>query len=207
MSNSDSERWMLESIEIDRMTDVPINDEPKNTFLPPVPKDASSIRKSGNLGASIPRDASSIRKNGELGASIRKSGELGASNIPKDASSSIRKSGNLGASMRKSGNLGASIKKSGNLGASFRTTANAINALRNSGVLAPKAPRPRPMVERTASSAARGLKSLRFLDRTVTGKEMDAWRPIERRFNQFAVNGRLSREKFGICVGEYRYIN
>lgn len=52
-----------------------------------------------------------------------------------------------------------------------------------------------------SSTAKRGLKSLRFLDRTVTGKENDAWRSVEKRFNQFALHGRLYREKFGICVG------
>lgn len=58
-----------------------------------------------------------------------------------------------------------------------------------------------PVMERTASTAARGLKSLRFLDRTVTGKEHDAWRSIERRFFQFSVNEKLPREKFGVCMG------
>lgn len=53
-------------------------------------------------------------------------------------------------------------------------------------------------MERTAS---RGLMSLRFLDRTLTGKEENAWREIEMRFNQFAINGKLSKEKFGICIG------
>ncbi|GMI94670.1 Respiratory burst oxidase homolog H [Hibiscus trionum] len=56
-------------------------------------------------------------------------------------------------------------------------------------------------VERTASTAARGLQSLRFLDRSVTGKEGDAWKSTERRFNQFAVQGLLYRDKFGACVG------
>ena len=58
-----------------------------------------------------------------------------------------------------------------------------------------------PKMGRTTSSAAKGLNSLRFLDRTVTGKEGDAWRAIERRFNQFSVDGKLPRDKFGICVG------
>lgn len=58
-----------------------------------------------------------------------------------------------------------------------------------------------PKMGRTTSSAAKGLNSLRFLDRTVTGKETDAWRAIERRFHQFAVDGKLPRDKFGICVG------
>ncbi|KAI3742391.1 hypothetical protein L1987_60071 [Smallanthus sonchifolius] len=58
-----------------------------------------------------------------------------------------------------------------------------------------------PQMGRTTSSAAKGLNSLRFLDRTVTGKEGDAWRAIERRFNQFSVEGKLPRDKFGICVG------
>ncbi|KAI4388960.1 hypothetical protein MLD38_001242 [Melastoma candidum] len=56
----------------------------------------------------------------------------------------------------------------------------------------------RPALERTAS---RGLGSLRFLERTVTGKEDDAWRSVERRFDRLAVGARLPRDKFGACIG------
>ncbi|KAK4777720.1 hypothetical protein SAY87_017907 [Trapa incisa] len=55
-----------------------------------------------------------------------------------------------------------------------------------------------PNIDRTAS---RGLMSLRFLDRTRTGKEGDAWVTIERRFNQLSVNDKLSRDRFGACIG------
>lgn len=58
-----------------------------------------------------------------------------------------------------------------------------------------------PKMGRTTSTAAKGLNSLRFLDRTVTGKEGDAWRLVEKRFNQFAVGGMLPKDKFGICLG------
>lgn len=58
-----------------------------------------------------------------------------------------------------------------------------------------------PRMERMPSGATRGLKSLRFLDRTTTGKEADAWKSIEKRFDQHAVDGRLSRDKFGTCIG------
>ncbi|GLJ40328.1 hypothetical protein SUGI_0829120 [Cryptomeria japonica] len=44
----------------------------------------------------------------------------------------------------------------------------------------------------------RGLKSLRFLDRSA---EKDAWKTVERRFDQIAVEGRLSRQNFGSCIG------
>ncbi|GFP80331.1 putative respiratory burst oxidase homolog protein h [Phtheirospermum japonicum] len=54
---------------------------------------------------------------------------------------------------------------------------------------------------RLESSVTRGLKSLRFLDRTMTGKEEDAWRAIEKRFNQNAVDGKLFKDKFGVCIG------
>lgn len=60
-----------------------------------------------------------------------------------------------------------------------------------------------PRMGRMASGAARGLKSLRFLDRTITGKETDAWKSIERRFKQHAVDGRLSRDKFATCIGKF----
>lgn len=61
---------------------------------------------------------------------------------------------------------------------------------------------PSPMT----SGATRGLKSLRFLDRTITGKEDDAWRSIEKRFNQHAVDGRISKDKFAACIGRLQYI-
>lgn len=56
-------------------------------------------------------------------------------------------------------------------------------------------------ISRQESGVARGLKSLRFLDRTVTGKEGDAWKAIERRFHQAAVEGRIFRDNFGACIG------
>nr|XP_027107747.1 putative respiratory burst oxidase homolog protein H [Coffea arabica] len=58
-----------------------------------------------------------------------------------------------------------------------------------------------PILTRTQSGAARGLNGLRFLDRINTGKEMDAWKAIERRFYQNGVNGRIFRDKFGVCIG------
>ncbi|KAI3742390.1 hypothetical protein L1987_60070 [Smallanthus sonchifolius] len=58
-----------------------------------------------------------------------------------------------------------------------------------------------PRMERQRSGAARGLDGLRFLDRVMTGKEEDAWMAIEKRFQRFSADGKLPREKFGICVG------
>ncbi|KAK9055413.1 hypothetical protein SSX86_026496 [Deinandra increscens subsp. villosa] len=58
-----------------------------------------------------------------------------------------------------------------------------------------------PMLERQRSSATRGLDGLRFLDKVITGKEVDAWMAIEKRFQRFSTDGKLPREKFGICVG------
>ncbi|XP_024019133.1 putative respiratory burst oxidase homolog protein H [Morus notabilis] len=58
-----------------------------------------------------------------------------------------------------------------------------------------------PKMGRMTSGVSKGLKSLRFLDRTVTGKEADAWKSIEKRFYQHALDGRLARDKFGVCIG------
>ncbi|KAL0436845.1 UNVERIFIED_CONTAM: putative respiratory burst oxidaseprotein H [Sesamum radiatum] len=58
-----------------------------------------------------------------------------------------------------------------------------------------------PKIGRMMSGASRGLMGLRFLDRTTTGKEEDAWRTIEKRFNQNVVDGRLFKDKFGVCIG------
>ncbi|KAL3620641.1 hypothetical protein CASFOL_035553 [Castilleja foliolosa] len=60
---------------------------------------------------------------------------------------------------------------------------------------------PPPRMGRLESGVTRGLKSLRFLDRTITGKEEDAWRAIEKRFNHNAVDGKLFKDKFGVCIG------
>jgi len=60
---------------------------------------------------------------------------------------------------------------------------------------------PQPKMGRLQSSAARGLKGLRFLDGAV-GKEGDSWKPIEKRFNQNAAQGRLARDKFGAVIGK-----
>ncbi|OWM89353.1 hypothetical protein CDL15_Pgr024101 [Punica granatum] len=60
------------------------------------------------------------------------------------------------------------------------------------------APHLGPKMDRTAS---RGLMGLRFLDRARTGKEDEAWRTIEMRYNQLAGNGKLPRDKFGACIG------
>jgi Respiratory burst NADPH oxidase len=53
---------------------------------------------------------------------------------------------------------------------------------------------------RIQSSAQQGLKGLRFLDKTTNGK--DGWKPVEKRFDDMAVHGRLAKENFGKCIGE-----
>ncbi|KAI3461481.1 hypothetical protein Pfo_018144 [Paulownia fortunei] len=58
-----------------------------------------------------------------------------------------------------------------------------------------------PRMGRMESSVTKGLMSLRFLDRTTTGKEEDAWKAIEKRFNQNVVDGKLFKDKFGVCIG------
>lgn len=58
-----------------------------------------------------------------------------------------------------------------------------------------------PKMGRMTSGVSKGIKSLRFLDRTVTGKEADAWKSIEKRFYQHALDERLARDKFGVCIG------
>lgn len=64
-----------------------------------------------------------------------------------------------------------------------------------------------PKIGRTVSGASRGLMSLRFLDRTTTGKEEDAWKAIEKRFNQNVVDGRLFKDKFGVCIGIFFFLD
>ncbi|XP_021716253.1 putative respiratory burst oxidase homolog protein H [Chenopodium quinoa] len=57
-----------------------------------------------------------------------------------------------------------------------------------------------PKMGRMRSTAARGLQSLRFLD-GATGKDGDAWKPVEKRFKTNAVNGRVPRDKFSAVIG------
>lgn len=60
-----------------------------------------------------------------------------------------------------------------------------------------------PGFGRSTSGAARGLNSLWFLDKKiVAGKEEDAWKSVQKRFNQHAVDGRLYKENFGVCIGK-----
>lgn len=59
-----------------------------------------------------------------------------------------------------------------------------------------------PRIERSHSGAHKGINSLRFLDKAMAGKEADAWKSIEKRFYQNSKDGRLSRDKFGFCIGK-----
>ncbi|KAH7656820.1 NAD(P)H oxidase (H(2)O(2)-forming) protein [Dioscorea alata] len=52
-------------------------------------------------------------------------------------------------------------------------------------------------IKRLRSSAELGLKGLRFLDKNSGS----GWKAVERRFEQFSVDGRLPRENFGRCIG------
>lgn len=47
----------------------------------------------------------------------------------------------------------------------------------------------------------KGFNMLRFLEGSIAGKEEEAWKSIEKRFHHQAPNGRLSRDKFGACIG------
>ncbi|KAG9129272.1 hypothetical protein Leryth_015661 [Lithospermum erythrorhizon] len=51
------------------------------------------------------------------------------------------------------------------------------------------------------SGADKGFDSLRFLDRIKTGKETDAWKAVAKRFDDNAVDGKIPKDKFGVCVG------
>lgn len=117
--NETSTKWMLETIEIEKMVDVPMDDEPQSTV---VPKWSSTDQTTMNKSESFAR-----RRNGVQG--------------------------------------------------------------------------PITKMQRMTSGATKGLNSLRFLDRTITGKEGDAWKSVEKRFNQHAVDGRISKEKFAACIG------
>lgn len=54
---------------------------------------------------------------------------------------------------------------------------------------------------RMQSSAQMGLRGLRFLDKTSGGKE--GWKAVERRFEEMNKAGRIPKESFGKCIGEF----
>ena len=169
-SEENSRKWMLESIEIDRMADVPLNDESRKSISNYLNEPSFTRNTSTSNTAFHSRNLST--SSGLLPNPGSSTG------LPRNSSTS------------------PGLPRNASRVTSFRRLISTARK-RPTGA-APNIPR----VQRTASSAAKGIQSLRFLDRTVTGKEMDAWKSTERRFNQFAVDGKLFRDKFGVCVGK-----
>ncbi|CAL9096712.1 unnamed protein product [Musa textilis] len=54
-------------------------------------------------------------------------------------------------------------------------------------------------MNRLTSRTQMGLAGLRFLDKTSAGN--DGWKAVDKRFDQFAVEGRLPKDNFGPCIG------
>lgn len=54
--------------------------------------------------------------------------------------------------------------------------------------------------KRLPSSAQMGLKRLRFLDE-ANSRESTGWQAVEKKFEQFAINGKLHKQNFGSCIG------
>ncbi|WJX28630.1 hypothetical protein P8452_17324 [Trifolium repens] len=67
-------------------------------------------------------------------------------------------------------------------------------------MMARNARRMRAELERTRSSAQRGLKGLRFISKSGEASE-ELWRKVEKRFGFLAKDGLLDREEFGECIG------
>ncbi|CAJ2644701.1 unnamed protein product [Trifolium pratense] len=67
-------------------------------------------------------------------------------------------------------------------------------------MMARNARRMRAELERTRSSAQRGLKGLRFISKSGEACE-ELWRKVEKRFGFLAKDGLLDREEFGECIG------
>jgi respiratory burst oxidase len=72
-------------------------------------------------------------------------------------------------------------------------------------MMARNARRMRAELERTRSSAQRGLKGLRFISKSGEASE-ELWRKVEKRFGFLAKDGLLDREEFGECIGTLYYI-
>ncbi|XVF05604.1 hypothetical protein REPUB_Repub05bG0187100 [Reevesia pubescens] len=178
-NDENSRKWMLDSIEIDKMADVPLNHDES------IPNSPSEVPLT-TRNTSTSHTASHSRNPSASSCLPPTSGT--SSGLLRNTTTSSGISRNTSAS--------PGLPRIASRMTSFRRLISTARNKRTNG-----APPNIPRVQRTASSAAIGLQSLRFLDRTVTGKEMDAWKSTERRFNQFAVDGKLSKDKFGVCIG------
>lgn len=56
-------------------------------------------------------------------------------------------------------------------------------------------------MDRNKSGAARALQGLKFISKNILGS--DAWPPVELRFHELAVDGKLPRARFSQCIGTY----
>ncbi|KAK6246980.1 hypothetical protein QUC31_018545 [Theobroma cacao] len=178
-SEDNSRKWMLESIEIDGMADVPLN------------------AQSGTSISTCPNEAAFTRDTSTSNTASHSRNPSTSSGLPPNPGSltGLSRNSSTAAGLSRNTSISPALPRSASRVTSFRRLISTARKRSNG------APPNIPRVQRTASSAAKGIQSLRFLDRTVTGKEMDAWKSTERRFNQFAVDGKLHRDKFGVCIG------
>ncbi|OMO67594.1 Calcium-binding EF-hand [Corchorus capsularis] len=183
-SNDGSRKWMLESIEIDKMADVPLNDASRNPFSDQPSLSNAYTRHPSTVSSGLPRNSST-----SAGGLPRNSST--SAGLPRNPSTSAGFSRNTSTSagLPRTTSTSPGLNRNSSRLTSFRRLMSTARKRNNGG------PPVIPKVQRTTSSAAKGLQSLRFLDRTVTGKETDAWKSIERRFDQFAVDDRLSRRR------------
>ncbi|CAI8589704.1 unnamed protein product [Vicia faba] len=80
------------------------------------------------------------------------------------------------------------------------SSSESVTALEEDPMTARNARRKRAELDRTRSSAQRGLKGLRFISKS--GEACDElWRKVDKRFVFLAKDGLLDRENFGECIG------
>ncbi|KAK2449942.1 respiratory burst oxidase protein A [Trifolium repens] len=80
------------------------------------------------------------------------------------------------------------------------SSSESVTAAVEDPMMARNARRMRAELERTRSSAQRGLKGLRFISKSGEASE-ELWRKVEKRFGFLAKDGLLDREEFGECIG------
>ncbi|GLU11707.1 hypothetical protein SLE2022_284330 [Rubroshorea leprosula] len=166
-TKEESRKWVLEGIRVDRLVDVPLNNDHQTT---------------------IPHNVNNVTSPSE-----RFSGTFSIG-IPVSRNQSTSSTHDAGYQRNSSASLGQPMSRIGSKMQSFRRL---MSSARKRSAGPPNIPR----MQRTTSSATKGLQSLRFLDQTTAGNENDSWKSIERRFNQHAINGKLPKDKFGVCVG------
>lgn len=88
---------------------------------------------------------------------------------------------------------------------SLTSSSESVTAMEEDPMTARNVRRMRAELDRTRSSAQRGLKGLRFISKSGEACE-ELWKKVEKRFGFLAKDGLLDRENFGECIGTLYFV-